>query len=197
MVRDDGYGNKDRSAWDNELKYFRDKVLQPDGRLERWLDVNPAWAEVESLYELEFPGIDTPNPPAWVIERALEDWDGGQPPEPRDLSGAAFERDCAATLKTVGWTCLLVGESGDQGVDIVARLGSHVVAIQCKDWSRPIGNSAVQEVHAGMTIYDCGAGVVVSRSGFTAAAVRLAESTGVLLFDFGELDSLAVALDVA
>ncbi len=35
LVTDDGYGNEDRTKWEQELQYFLDNVLLKDGRLSR------------------------------------------------------------------------------------------------------------------------------------------------------------------
>lgn len=60
-------------------------------------------------------------------------------------------------------------------------------AIQCKLYSAPVGNKAVQEVHAGKAHYQCDVGVVATNSTFTKAAVELAETTDTLLWDREEL----------
>ena len=197
LVRDDGYGNEDRSRWEAHLWYFHDNVIKPDGRLTRWLDAWGTWSEPFENYEFELPPSEIPPPPAQALERLL-DGDNRSVGDVnyRDPTGATFEHACAATLEAAGWDCLVVGTSGDQGVDVVARRGQMAVAIQCKDWSRPVGNSAVQEVYAGMVVYDCTTGVVVAGNGFTKSAVELADKTGVLLVSPGQLDGLATLIGI-
>lgn len=251
LIADDGYGNEDRTKWEQELRYFIDNVLRKDGRLSRWLST---WrssglnlqVELINGEEGAFLAGHLPQQPAVTVEQALDnrhhsvvvgqasrdarvvaveqELDNGhhdavlgqvlrevhnvageealdeghyrRHDATPDTSGAAFEAACAATLDAAGWRCAVVGTSGDQGVDIVARRGHTAVAIQCKDWSRPVGNSAVQEVYAGMMVYDCTAGVVVARNGFTKSAVELADKTGVLLVNPGQLATLATLIGI-
>jgi len=60
--------------------------------------------------------------------------------------------------------------SVDFGVDLIANRGGTSVAIQCKRWSTPVGNKAVQEAYAGRGYYSSTHAAVVSLSGYTKAA---------------------------
>lgn len=100
------------------------------------------------------------------------------------MSGRDFEYFCAEVLKRVGYCNVTVTPgSGDQGVDIVAEKDSVKYAIQCKDYSSPLGNTPIQEVCAGKMMYKCNVGVVMTNSTFTPKAKELAEATGTLLWD--------------
>jgi hypothetical protein len=99
------------------------------------------------------------------------------------VDGIAFEFWCAGKLEEMGWSCVVSKASGDQGVDVIASKDSQIVAIQCKRFTAPIGNKAVQEAHAGMKYYDAGTAVVLGTGGFTKSAQELARSTGVKLID--------------
>jgi len=90
------------------------------------------------------------------------------------LDGTAYEVYCADILRQCGWQVIRKGGSGDQGVDLVATLGSLRVAVQCKRYSQPVGNKAVQEVGAGRKFDKCDLGVVVSNQGYTPSARKLA-----------------------
>ncbi len=99
------------------------------------------------------------------------------------MTGQEYEERCARRLRRCGFDRVtLTGGSGDQGVDILARHKGERYAIQCKYYSRPVGNHAVQEAFAGARYYGCDHGVVLTNSTFTPAAVELADSTGVLLW---------------
>lgn len=111
-------------------------------------------------------------------------------PEPAISDGIGFEHSCLAALKQSGWEGNLTKSSGDQGVDIIVRKGDRSVAIQCKNYKTPVGNGAVQEVHAGKAFYEAEFAVVVSPSGFTVSAVQLAQKLGVLLVDPSTLNTL-------
>lgn len=98
--------------------------------------------------------------------------------------GFAFERYVAGLLRQRGFRNVEVTRAtGDYGVDIVAYYKKKKYGIQCKLYSYPVGNKAVQEIAAGLPYYDCDYGVVVTNHFFTAAAVNLAEANGILLWD--------------
>ncbi|MCR5837371.1 MAG: restriction endonuclease [Lachnospiraceae bacterium] len=100
------------------------------------------------------------------------------------LDGLEFEDICATVLKDKGFKKIRVTKaSGDQGVDILASKDGKKYAVQCKLYSRPVGNKAVQEVYAGMSYYDCDVAIVMTNSTFTKSAIDLAESTGVELWE--------------
>ena len=100
------------------------------------------------------------------------------------MEGHEFERWCAALLIQLGFSSVEVTPgSGDQGVDILAQKDSIKYAIQCKCYSRDLGNKPVQEVHAGKAMYGCHVGAVMTNQRFAAGGRQLAEATGVLLWD--------------
>jgi hypothetical protein len=115
-------------------------------------------------------------------------------PEPQRSDGLAFERACLGALNAAGWEGSLTKATGDQGVDIIARKGGLSIAVQCKDHNIPIGNGAVQQVHAGRSFHEADFAVVVSPSGFTESATQLAQKLGVWLVDPSALDSLDALL---
>lgn len=80
--------------------------------------------------------------------------------------------------------------AGDQGVDLLLRKGKERVAVQCKNYQRPVGNRPVQEVFAGKQHYGAKDAWVVAPAGFTKGAVQLARSTGVGLFDHSSVERL-------
>lgn len=107
-----------------------------------------------------------------------------------DMSGQDYEVYCAELLREAGWNVELTQASNDQGVDLIASIENLKVCIQCKRYSNPVGNKAVQEVIAGKAFYNGSHAVVVSNAGFTKAATALAESAGVILISDVELDQL-------
>ncbi len=98
-------------------------------------------------------------------------------------NGYCYEYKCAELLRKHGFSKVSVTKSsGDQGVDIIAYANGKKYAIQCKFYSSPVGNSAIQEVYAGAKFYNCDIAAVITNSTFTPAAVELADATGVLLW---------------
>ena len=92
------------------------------------------------------------------------------------MDGYQFEYQCAEILKRNGFSRVQVTQSsGDQGVDIIARKHRKKYGIQCKYYSYPVGNKAVQEAYAGANFYDCDKAMVMTNLTFTRAATELAE----------------------
>lgn len=109
------------------------------------------------------------------------------------MEGHEFEYFCAELLEKCGFEDVTVTRgSGDQGVDILAFKEDIKYAIQCKNYSTPLGNKSIQEVFAGKTFYHCHVGVVMTNSTFTKGARELADSVGVILWDKRRLDKMMV-----
>lgn len=101
-------------------------------------------------------------------------------------SGQDYERHCARLLEEGGWKVTFTPTSGDQGVDLIAVKDSVTLALQCKWYSSPVGNAAVQEVLAGAAFIKAHAAAVVTNATYTPAARTLAAATDVhLLHDAG------------
>ena len=81
-------------------------------------------------------------------------------------------------------------KTGDQGVDLIAEKDGDRKAIQCKFYSKPVGNKAVQEVCAGRDFYNTDYAVVVTNSFYTKSAKELANKNKVILLNDNELEKL-------
>lgn len=100
------------------------------------------------------------------------------------MSGEEFEQFCCSLLKASNYRNVrLTSGSGDQGVDILAEKGGIKYAIQCKRYSSPLGNTPIQEVHAGKDIYGCHVGVVMTNQYFTEGAKEAASKTNTILWN--------------
>jgi restriction system protein len=110
--------------------------------------------------------------------------------DPGRLYPDEFEKFVGQVFRHLGFTVEVTGQSGDQGVDVLAYKGSLRLAIQAKRYIGAVGNSAVQEVYAGMAHHGCHRCVVVASSGFTTGAIELAQSTGCLLIGTDKVASL-------
>lgn len=101
----------------------------------------------------------------------------------RAMSGAQFENFVADLFRAMGHNARVLGGSGDQGVDVIADYQGERVAVQCKNYSKAVGNKSVQEVYAGSHFHSCKSAWVVAPAGFTKGAVELARRVGVTLYD--------------
>ena len=97
---------------------------------------------------------------------------------------------CAAEFNKCGWEANATQGSSDQGVDVIARRGDEVLVAQCKRFSKPVGNKAVQEVVAGLKFYKANRGVVIAPNGFTNSAEKLAEANNTGLIHHSEIKNL-------
>src|SRR5829696_6826794 len=100
----------------------------------------------------------------------------------RAMSGAHFELYVAGLLRAMGHNTRVLGGSGDQGVDLIVDYFGERVAVQCKNYAKPVGNKPVQEVYTGAKHHRCQQAWVVAPAGFTDGAFELARSVGVKLF---------------
>jgi len=113
------------------------------------------------------------------------------------MSGGQFEVFVAQVLQALGYRTTVLGGSGDQGVDIVAVSLEGKVAVQCKNYKKPVGNKPVQEVFAGSKHHRCNEAWVVAPAGYTKGAYELAQSVGVSLFDASSLRTWIKRIDDA
>ena len=68
-------------------------------------------------------------------------------------------------------------------VDVIAEKGDVKIAIQTKCYNGVVGNSAIQEIVAGMKYYDADKAMVITNSTFTRSAIELADKNDVQLWD--------------
>ncbi len=102
--------------------------------------------------------------------------------------GIRFENYCMEILKRNGWNVKETPNTGDQGVDLIASMDNLRICIQCKDHKKIIGNKAVQEISAGKLYWKGTHAVLVSKSGFTKSAQKLARANKVKLINSYELE---------
>jgi Restriction endonuclease len=100
----------------------------------------------------------------------------------RAMSGTQFELYVASLLRAMGHNTRVLGGSGDQGVDLIVDYFGERVAVQCKNYAKPVGNKPVQEVYTEAKHHRCQQAWVVAPAGFTNGAYELARSVGVKLF---------------
>ncbi|WP_435199769.1 restriction endonuclease [Qipengyuania sp. 902] len=104
--------------------------------------------------------------------------------------GHEFEHWVASALKSFGWSASVTSGSGDQGIDVIASRSGRTVGLQCKLYSGPVGNKAVQEAFAGRSYHRVEKVAVISNSRFTPSAQELAASTDVILLSHHDLPAL-------
>lgn len=180
LITVDDYGYIDASKWENEKEGFLNK-----------LDYFP-------LKFKGYPGLSRKEQ-VMIIESLVDRYqteNGVSISYSDGMSPIEYEAYCAEVLTLNGWSARTTKASGDQGADVIAELNGVTVAIQCKKYSRPIGNSAVQEVSSGMKFWGAQRGVVVTNATYTRSARQLANAEDVLLIHHDQLANLKDALGI-
>jgi len=101
---------------------------------------------------------------------------------PRD-----YEQHCALQLEKAGWSTRLTAVTGDRGADVIAHRSGKILVVQCKLYSQPVANDAVQQVHAARDFQSADIAAVVSNQPFTKSARQLANVNGIHLLHHGQL----------
>ena len=174
LSRVNAYGVVDDSLWIREMEQFHDTVVR-DADFEYAAKYNCPYM---------FYDYDSSRP---IIELVAARSTDVSSLEATPASWQEFEIRCVDRLLECGWDAQLVGQTGDQGADVIAKKGSVALVVQCKFYSKPVGNSAVQEAVAAKAYYGATHAAVVSRSGYTTSANQLANATDVILLDFSEI----------
>lgn len=172
LVIIDDYGVEDKSRWLKELEYFTEQMhtLHNIGLFPGVKEIFADAIHAEVMIELEY---------LFDEELLGNDFIGSDP--------NAYEVWCADQLTKSGWLARLTKATGDQGIDIIAERGGRTIGIQCKLYSKPVGNKAVQEAFAGISFHGIQVGAVITNSTYTLSAKKLANSTGILLLHHSEL----------
>lgn len=171
----DDYGIIRTDKYESELKYFVNNVLDTNNEISTESKQNL----IKKIVELMKKEVN------------LNDISSLSSENPYD-----FEKQCANLLKECGWDANTTPKSSDQGVDVIATKNGKTVAIQCKLYSNPVGNKAVQEVNTGKSYYKADYAVVVSNNTYTVSARQLARNCGVLLLFYDDLKNLDKTLNI-
>lgn len=105
-------------------------------------------------------------------------------------TGLDYEKMITNRLKELGFNAKTTKASGDQGADILAEKDGVSFAIQCKMYTKPVGNKAVQEANAARDFYGKDYAVVVSNAGYTKSARTAANACDVILINDTQLEKL-------
>ena len=176
LVQSDSYGVPQMDRWFKEIEHFIQHQLTPN--------ITPALGKALPHYKSAvIAAIDQEVTAASANIKPFTQFSDNFTP-------AEFELFCAQVLRESGWDARVTKGSRDQGVDVIAARGGLRVVIQCKLYTGPVGNKAVQEVSAGRGYENAHFGVVVSNSRYTASAAALAKTNRILLLHHRDLSNL-------
>ena len=167
----DDYGRFIYDDWIKEVEYFIINIAFPNEDYymnrpllnERIKQFNIYWIKITSEY--------------------LDKTENEQTIKMVVKNGIDYENFVEKYLQNLGYNVIRTPKTGDQGVDLIAEKDNDRKAIQCKYYSRPVGNKAVQEVITGANFYQCTSAAVISNSSFTKSAQQLAQNSNVELFN--------------
>lgn len=107
-----------------------------------------------------------------------------------NLNGYEFEDFLKKLFSRMGYQVEQTRLSSDQGADLVVVKFGEKTVIQAKRYGGKVGNYAVQEIMAAISLYKAQNGMVVTNSYFTPAAVELARANRIELIDRDALKNL-------
>src|SRR3990167_8649443 len=109
-------------------------------------------------------------------------------------NGLDFERQVHALLKKMGFEAHVTKASGDGGIDIIAHSKEHITGgkyiIQCKDWSKPVGEPPVRDLYGVVTAEKANKGILITTSTFTSPAIKFAKDKPLELIDGTKFNGL-------
>lgn len=103
------------------------------------------------------------------------------------LTPIEYEHFCRSQMHLEGWFARPTPATGDQGADVICEYGDFRAVIQCKLYSQPVGNAAVQEAISARIFYGADLAAVVTNAGFTKSATQLASKAKVALLNHVQL----------
>ncbi len=176
LVQSDAYGKPQTEKWVKEIDLFIERhfrpLLTPAERKALARHYNEVTRDIESRVE-----------DSYRTQPVFQTFSNKMMP-------TEFERFCADQLQMAGWDARVTSATRDQGIDVLAEKAGYRIVIQCKLYSRPVGNKAVQEVTAAKGHERANFGIVVSNNRYTAAAEQLAATNGVFLLHYSDLSKL-------
>ena len=162
------YGFIDQKPWMKETYFFIDNIIIPKTGFFEQMQRAKLFSKIDEVASTYY----------------------GENKIPHKLSPVDYEGLVAVRLIENGWDTRTTKGVGDQGIDVIAIRDSVKLVIQCKLYTSPVGNSAVQEIIAGRAFEDADYAAVVSNIGYTKSARQLAALANVLLLHHDELDNI-------
>ncbi|CAI3924946.1 Endonuclease [Commensalibacter communis] len=189
LIYKDEYGSLVEDKWLQEVNRFIKSKIKPDLSDYQLLNFFPQIKKEvikNILYTAKYP----PKKQTRFFQRTKKIRHKFSP----KMNPFDYEVYCAELLNQSGWDAEVTTASGDQGADVIAVKRGVTLIIQCKLYSKPVGNKAVQEVNAAKTFYHAHYAAVVSNAAYTTSARQLAASTKVALLHHETLEGFASSL---
>jgi restriction system protein len=180
----DQFGNIDDRRWLNQIDTFlRTKVVPDQRNFSTWRKSDLGQQASDMVNRLTTEMVD-----AQRSTHSFAQVDALQ------LTPSGYEHFCADMLINEGWDVTVTKTSRDGGADFYADKDGFRLVAQCKRYSQPVGNKAVQEVVSALKLYNGNMACVVAPMGFTKQAQTEALCHQVHLLHHLELKSFSEKL---
>lgn len=178
LIVADPYGTLILKAWQKEAAYFYKSIIEPrlSERQRQIVGAYDPYTLIES--RLAVVGVD--------LSDLAPTYKGNDPVQ--------YEHHCADILRDAGWIARVTKGSGDQGSDVIAEKAGVKIVLQCKLYTYPVGNKAVQEAAAARTHEGAHYAACVTNSSYTPAAQALAGTNAIALLHHDQLADWADGL---
>jgi restriction system protein len=182
MVLVDAYGSDDDKNWMNhEIPYFIEKQIVPKLSEEERELLRISKSKYVTMIDATARQKRSGHRTSYGIKSAEFN---------KDMTGVEYEEFCKDLFEIAGYQVTRTPQSGDQGVDLIVRKQRREIAVQCKRYSRPVGNKAIQEISAGLQYYDLLDGCVLTNATYTPSAKRLAKKLKIKLLHHSQIKDL-------
>ena len=109
----------------------------------------------------------------------------------RTFNGVEFEEFVANIFRLEGYFVEMTQTTGDHGIDLLMRKDGQTIAVQCKRWDAPVGESVVRDFLGSLMSVGAQFGYLVVSSTFTSRAYSFAQNKPMKLIDLDGLLELA------
>ena len=147
--------------------------------------------------EVRLKDMALPKPRSVRARGLLRSRSPGLPARFERMNGAEFEAEVSKLLRQLGFTVRPTPPSGVHDVDLLLEMTGRRVAVQLKRWSALVGHRSVYGLFTARIHYATNEAWLITTSGFTRKAIKLARTTGVRLIDGVELEEWRAGLEKA
>jgi restriction system protein len=177
----DQFGNIDDRRWQVQIDTFlRTKVVPQEPNYTQWRKSDLGIQAAAMINRITMGLVD-----AQLHDNSFAKIDAFE------LTPSEYEHHCANILKAEGWAVNVTQASRDGGADFYAEKDGIRLVAQCKRYSTPVGNKAVQEVNSALRLYNGNFACVIAPMGFTKQARTEALGHSIQLLHHLELPSFS------
>lgn len=106
------------------------------------------------------------------------------------MNGYEFEQFIASIYRKKGYLVNITQHSGDHGIDLILRKEEESIAVQCKRWNTPVGESIVRDFFGSMANGNFQKGIIITSDTYTQQAVLFCKNKTIKLIDRQQLEKM-------